>query len=63
MKTMALNILIENSFKDEFDETFGKDRGDRRPAHADQPQILSGALCSEEITNIKRSSMCYLQKV
>ena len=26
----------------------------------DQPQILSGALCSEEITDIRRSSMCCL---
>ncbi len=52
---MALNVLMENSFKDEFDEKFGKDRGDRWPAHADQPQILSDAHCSHEITDIKHS--------
>ena len=40
---MALNVLMENSFKDEFHEKFGKDRGDRRPVHADQPQILYDA--------------------
>ena len=34
-------VLTENSFKDEFDEKFGKDKGDRRPAHVDQPQIIS----------------------
>ena len=55
-------VLMENSFKDEFNEKFGKDRGERRPAHADQPQIISNALCSQEITDIKHSSMCCLQK-
>ena len=44
---MALNVPMENSFKDEFDEKFGKDRGDRQPAHADQLQILSDAQCSQ----------------
>ena len=53
-------VLMENSFKDEFDEKFGKDRG--RPAHADQPQLISDAQCSQEITDIKHSSMCCLQK-
>ena len=56
---MALNVLMESSFKDEFDETCGEDRGARRQA---QPNFLSGALCSEEITDIKRSSMWSLQK-
>ena len=59
---MALNVLMENSFKDEFDEKFGKARGDRRPARADQPQILSDAQCSQEITDIKHSLMGCLQK-
>ena len=40
-------VLMENSFKDEFDKKFGKDRGDRRPTHADQPQTLSDAQCSQ----------------
>ena len=34
---------------------------DDQHRNADQPQILSGALCSEEITDIKRSSVCCLQ--
>ena len=45
---MALNVQMENSFKDELDDKFGEDRGDRRSAHVDQPQILSGALCSKD---------------
>ena len=53
-------LLMKNSFKDEFDEKFGKDRGDRRPTHADQPQTLSDAQRSQEITDIKHSSMCCL---
>ena len=52
---MALNVLMESSFKDEFDDTFSEDRGARRPA---QTHFLSCALCSEDI---KRSSMSYLQ--
>ena len=40
---------MESSFKDEFDETFGDDSGARRPA---QLTFLSGALCSEELTDI-----------
>ena len=59
---MALDVLMESSFKDEFDETFGNDRGDRRPARAYRPQIITGALCSQAITDIKHSSMCCLQK-
>ena len=59
---MTLNVLMENSFKDEFDETFCKDRGDRRLAHADQPQTLSDAECSQEITDIKHSLMGCLLK-
>ena len=55
-------VLMENSFKDGFDEKSGKDRGDRLPAHVDQPQIISDAQCSQEITDIKHSSMCCLQK-
>ena len=55
-------VLMENSFKDEFDEKFGQDRGDRRPAHAYQLQMISDALCSQEITDIKHSSMCCIQK-
>ena len=53
-------VLMENSFKDGFDEKFGKDRGDRRPTHVDQSQTLSDAQCSQEITDIKHSSMCCL---
>ena len=62
MKTLALNVLMENTFKDELDEKFGKDRGDRRPTHAHQPQILSDAQCSQEITDIKHTLMGSLQK-
>ena len=51
-----------DTFNDEFDEKFGKDRGDRRPAHAHQPQILSDAQCSQEITDIKHTLMGSLQK-
>ena len=53
-------VLMENSFKDEFEAKFCKDRGDRRPSHADQPQTLSDAQCSQEITDIKHGSMCCL---
>ena len=58
---MALNVLMENSFKDEFNETFGEDRDDRRPAHVDQPQTLSGALCSEVTLNIARCAVLIKQ--
>ena len=51
-------LLMKNSFKDEFDEKFGKDRGDRRPTHADRPQTLSDAQCSQEITDIKHITRC-----
>ena len=53
-------VLRENSFKDEFDKNIDKDSGDRS-AHADQPQIISDALCSQEINDIKHSSMSCLQ--
>ena len=36
-------VLMENSFKDGFDEKSGKDRGDRLPAHVDQPQLVDAA--------------------
>ena len=59
---MALKVLMEKSFKDECDENFCKDRGDRRLANADQPQHLTDAQCSHEITDIKHSLMDCLQE-